>query len=253
MKQSMIAVLLATGLTFSAQSTAHNINVDSECNISLNNELSISPQHIRIIENDETLVDIYKDQMVFIKGEQVTLDAEQQKLVAQYSQGIREAIPDGAELAINAVNIAYDAIQAAFAPHVNLEQSREKFEQVQKRIRDKFSQQQGYYSFTEGDFNMTIDDEEVDVMVEELIEDMMPNLIGGIFSKIGSAIANGDQDVDFDNFGNQIEKEIESRAEEIEQQAHQLCKNLETVNDIEDALFASNSKFIHLDLLKVEN
>ena len=196
------------------------------------------------------MIDIFKDTRLFVRGDQITLSPEQQELVTEYSKSIRRAVPQAGELAVQAVSLAYEGIQAALGDHVDLSNSREKFDRLEQRISEKFNNDSGHYSFRQGEFSFDNNNEEIDVMVEEIVEDMVPQLIGGLLSNIGQAMANGDDDFSsLENLGENIEQEIEGRAEEIEKSADEFCYSLKKVDDLETELVASNDNFSYFDVL----
>ncbi|NVK24842.1 MAG: DUF2884 family protein [Gammaproteobacteria bacterium] len=251
----LTAVMTAGAIaSVSLPASAHAEFSNDNCDIELNYDLTVSPDHIRIIENDQTLVDIYKDQKLFVKGEEIDLDYSQQSLVTEYSKSIRQSIPEAGELAIEAVTLAYEGIQVALGEHADLSGSREKFDQLEQKISDKFSDKNGHYSFRQGEFTFDGEDSEIDRMVEEIVEDMMPQLIGGILSNIGQAVANGDGDFSsIEQFGENVEREMELRAESIEKSAEEFCYSLKKVDDLENELVASNTKLIYMDLISVKS
>ncbi len=248
MKATFIAAAMASSSAF-----AHVEISSDQCDIDLNYDLSISPQHIRIIENDETMIDIYKDEIVFIKGEQIELNNEQQKLVTQYATDIRKSVPEVAQIATEAVSIAYQGINAALGQHIDMAETKEKFAQLEQKIGEKFNTTDGHYTFSQGEFTSNVESQEVEVMVEEIVEDMVPQLIGSLMANIGTAMAKGEANFDdFDNIGENIEKEVEARADELEKKAEAFCARLKHVDEIEADLIASNTQFVYFDLLNVK-
>ena len=227
---------------------------DNHCDVSLNNDLSVTPEHIRILEDDETLVDIYQDKMLFIKGEQIQLNDKQQKIIIEYSTSIRSALPEVTQIAVDAVGLAFEGVNIALGDLVDMDDHEDKFKLLQQKINDKYQDSEGSYSITKGDVNIQIDDEEVDVLVEDLVEDMLPSLIGGLISGIGQAIASGeDIDIELDNIGEKVEREIEAKAELIEVRADAFCNKMKDFDKLEQKLIDSSSDFEDLDLLEIEH
>lgn len=249
---SLLKAGLFTTLLASSSAFAH-VNISSEqCDIELNYDLSISPKHIRIIDKEQTMVDIYEDKMVFIKGEQVDLTANQQALVSDYANHIRQSMPEVALIATEAVNIAYQGISAAMGNMVDLSETKEKFDQLEQGINDKFNSRNGYYRFSQGTFKTNAENTEVKVMVEEVVKDMLPKLIGSLMVNIGSAMAGGETSFkDLENLGDRVEKEVEKRAEVLKQRAEAFCGRLKEVDKMEQALVAQNANFTYFNLLKV--
>jgi hypothetical protein len=255
MKKSMLASLLfGTFLLNSAPTYAHSgqVNIDS-CDIKLNHDLSISPDHIRVIEDSQTVIDIYQDNMVFYKGNEVELTPSQQQIVVEYSKAIRSSIPEVVDIAVDAIGIAYDAIEVSLGRFGDLSDNKVKFEEMQRLIKEKYHSQNGHFNFKNGDLNIDIEENgELEHLIEEVVEDALPSIIGGVLANIGSAIASGDTEFsDLDRLGDDIDKEIELRAEEIEIKADAFCHNIKAVDDMEEKLVAMDTRFQYLDVLTV--
>lgn len=253
MKALLIASVIASSLFYTSAASADASPSKNSCDLELNNELLITPKHILIKENDETLIDIYEDKMVFIKGDMVTLSKSQQKLVHEYAAMLRKSIPEIGEIAIEAVDLAFQGIQAAFGPIEGNQKINAKFKEVKQKIKQRYEDSDGYYSFSEGNFNHHIDGNGIDESIEEIMEEMIPVFIGGLISNIGNSIANGGNSLEnLDNIGERIEQEIEAKSDHIEQKAHQFCESLKVADGIENELVASDSNLKHFDLLNIK-
>jgi len=247
------SLFAAMAIAVSGQSIAHNVEFERSCELKLNNELNITPQHVLIKEGDETLVDIYNDKVVFLRGNQINLTSEQQSLITQYSLALRDAVPQVAEIALEAVDVAFSGINAGLGNMVDLDDTREQFDEIKQRISTKYQQGTGYYSFSEGNFSSEIDDAGIDQAIEELTEELVPRVIGNILASIGTSLARGDTDFSqFDNIDERIEAEIDGRTEQLEKKAEAFCIKLKEADDIEESLIASNLKFMSLDLLNIK-
>ncbi len=251
-KNNLIKTAVFVSTFVSSSAFAHIELANEQCDVSLNYDLSVSPEHIRIIDNDKTMIDIYKDQLLFVKGDQIELSAAEQKLIGDYSASIRQAVPEVAKIATEAVSIAYHGINTALGQHVDLAETETRFNELKNKIDEKFNSKNGHYSFYQGEFNTNADNKELEMMVEDIVEDMVPKLIGSLMMNIGSAMSNGETSFkDLENLGDRIEQEIEGKAEALEQRANRFCNQLKQVDKMEEQLVAVNSKFAYFDLLKV--
>ncbi len=253
-KMTLSTILAATLVTSSVNVFAHdNSNVGSNCDMELNDTLTVTPQHLLIKQGDETVIDIYNDSMVFVRGERISLTDDQQAMIEEYSTSIRASVPEVMEIAVEAVEVAFDGINAAFGEFADLSTTKDKFEEIKQSVRDKYESNNGHYTFSEGEFSVNIDDPEVDQAVEEIMEDMMPQVVGSLLSNLGAAISNGDSDFsNFDNMEERIESEIDARADAIELKADAFCQKLKRVDQIESQLVASNIKLMELDLINIK-
>lgn len=256
-KTALLLPLLVSTLLFTNASNvfAHDDDVnqgeENQCNLSINSDLSVSKEHVRIIKNDETVIDIYQDKAVFVKGEQIELTSTQQAMVMDYSVSIRNSVPEVTEIAMEAVGLAFEGVNIALGEFVDLDENEEKFKQLQQKINKKYQSDDGSFTVTEGDFGMNIDDEEIDALVEEMVEDMVPDLVGGLLSTIGKAmVTGGDIDSEFDGLEQRIESEIEAKADLIEVKADAFCQKMKRLNTLEQELISIDS---HFDLLEIED
>jgi hypothetical protein len=248
-----IKLALIASAIFAANAFAVDVDFEDQCNVELNYDLTITPKHILIKDNDETIADIYNNNVLFIRGEQVDLNDMQTKWLTDYSTSLRTSVPEVAEIAVEAVEVAFEGINSALGRFSDMSSTRVKFDELKDRINQKFNEQEGYYSFKNGNFTSDIDDETIDDMVEEIVEDMVPSIIGNLLANIGTAIASGETSFEeLDNLDEEIEAAIEERVEVIEVKAQRFCDKLKRVDDIEASLVASNNKLIYLDLISIQ-
>lgn len=253
MKLPFKVATIATALLLSTSLFAETAVHTEQCELELNNTLTIMPDHILIKDDEETLIDIYQDKMVFVSGELVELDAEQQVWVQDYATTLRDAIPRLGEIAVEAVDVAYEGVMAAFDMDDENEKIAAKFADIKQKIKQKYQDtNNGYYTFADGELSQSVDGNGIDQAVEELMEDLMPVMIGSLISKIGDSISSGDDSfADLENLADDVERQIEGKADAIGKKAEQFCLDLKRADDIENQLIASNLKFIDFDLLSI--
>ncbi|MCB5225769.1 YggN family protein [Alishewanella sp. 16-MA] len=75
----------------------------------------ISPEHIRMMQNNRTHVQINHDQQLFVRGELQTLSEEEQRLLQQYAEGLRKFVPEIVSLAVDGVEVGLSSIEAMLA------------------------------------------------------------------------------------------------------------------------------------------
>lgn len=245
---------LAAPLLFAASTSvmAIDVNIDNECEIDLNANLTITPEHILIKEDDETLIDIYQDQMVFVRGELVDLNASDTALVQEYASTLRNSVPEITAIALTAVEAAFEGINAGLGDLGNMDGIRDAFDEVKYQIEYSYEQANGYYSFTDGEFTLGQNNQDIEHAIEGVMEEIMPSLIGNLLTQVGTAMASGDADFSsFDDLGERIETEVEARTAVIEEKAYAFCKKLEKANDLETQLIAKNPELKDLDLLQM--
>jgi len=261
--RTTLSSILLTGLFFSS-SVVTASEYDIDCNLSIKNDLSLTPEYIRILKRDETLVEIYQDKSLFIKGEGMSLSNEQQRMLIEYSTSIRNVIPEQVEMSIESVGLMRETFKAEFGPLINMEETDKKFTEVQQKIRNESTEKINSYFIEKGEFSVTWGDESADAgsigdFIGGIVEDMLPSLMSS-FSE--STIDNTNIDMendlsgllgDFDDIGSKAEQELEEKSKLVEMRFEAFCKKMEQVDQLEQKLIASNSDFADLDLLEIEH
>lgn len=87
----------------------------ASCNMAFRFGVLISPEHIRIMQNNRTYVQINHNQQLFVKGEWLSLDTEEQQLLQQYAEGLRKFVPEIVSLAVDGVEVGLSSIEAMLA------------------------------------------------------------------------------------------------------------------------------------------
>ena len=87
----------------------------ANCNMAFRYGVLISPEHIRVMQNNRTHVQINHDQQLFVRGELQTLSAEEQRLLQQYAEGLRKFVPEIVSLAVDGVEVGLSSIEAMLA------------------------------------------------------------------------------------------------------------------------------------------
>ncbi|MDA8621500.1 YggN family protein [Psychrosphaera sp.] len=257
MKKTSVLVnaIAVPTLLFASNAFAHNDGiVTQQCDVTFKNKVSITPEHILVIEGNQTVYDIYNNETIFYKGEQVKLSPSDAALISRFSNETRSLIPTITEIAIEAVGIAFDGINAGLGQFGDSKKLDSKLANVKARLEEKFANQDGHYTFEEGSFNMDFADEELDNAIGEVVEQALPSLIGGVFQMLGSAIANGETDfTELENLEANIEQEIEARAELLEEKADVVCDKVEELAFLEKQIQAAHPNLRDFDLIDVNH
>lgn len=97
----------------------------ASCNMAFRYGVLISPEHIRVLQNNRTHVQINDNQQLFVKGEWVALDDEEQRLLQMYAEGLRKFVPEIVSLAVDGVEVGLSSIEAMLAGVGNKSQQAE--------------------------------------------------------------------------------------------------------------------------------
>lgn len=97
----------------------------ADCNMAFRYGVLISPDQIRIMQNNRTFVQINEDKQLFIKGEWFELEEDSQQLLQLYAQGLRRFVPEIVSLAVDGVEVGLSSIEAMLAGVGNKSQQAE--------------------------------------------------------------------------------------------------------------------------------
>lgn len=255
-------LLLLTSQAFAHEDNNFSFNND-ECSIDFNYGVVVEAQNIRFLNDDSTYVQINNNQQLFVKGKEVELTASQQSLLREYAQGITTEVPQIIDLALNAVELAFSAInQAVTGLGLEDDESGQRVNAIFVKIKDavnqRFSKDNGHYYLAEQNFNEF--DQYMEDELSAEIEAIISDSVGNILIAVGNAM--NDEDGSFDEkmeafgkrmetMGDNIEQAVEARAEELGVQAEQLCGNLKNLDMLEEELSDNVDELAQFNLIKV--
>ena len=256
--KTKLAITLAALLSTSAM--AHNShshhNIDASCKVSLEHSVKVTPQFIQVLDGEKTLYRITDDAQLFIEGDKVGLNDQQQALVKQYHALMQELAPQVAELVTQGLALANEAVTTLFGEMFGDDAQ---MQQKLQRISDKFEQRFGPL-MNNDDGEYFLSKEHVDAAgndlgqeLEKEIKGLVKESAGQMLMFIGKMMMSGEGDLN--SFEQKMEKfgrDMEIRGKDLEQQANQMCSQMERLELIETQLQKSIPQFSGYDLVKVE-
>jgi len=254
----LLSLLLFTSLTsFGIQA--------EQCSVNFNYGVIIDPNHIRMIDHGNTIVQINNENQLFVEGREIELNHEQQQLIKQFSLGIRDQIPEIVSIAIEGVDIGLKAVNKAIGSltgenSASQQKIQTKFDELKWRIRTRFNQSANNYYIAPQDF-ADFDDiftGEFEQEIEEIISDS----IGTILLAVGEAMigdntnsSGGEQristfDERMETMGKDLELEISASANALEKKAEQFCLKLTELDKVESKIQRSINQLSQFNLIK---
>ena len=240
--------VIATSLLLASTSVlAHDNSFSSDsCNVELEGGISISKDSIVITEHEKPLYKIVNNKELYIDDENIPLSESEQALVTQYSNSIRAVVPEVKVMALNAMDLAVDGVNLAFNEllgegNTTGQQLTAELSKLRTEIETKFNDNQTL-SFDENGFNgEEFFGEEFEQRIESLVETTVQNSMGSLLIAVGQELLFAGGSVDaletrMEKFGEQIESEMETRAEAIEIRADELCNSIVKIDQLEEAL-----------------
>lgn len=239
-KQKLICSVALTSMLFTVGALTPamakmSIN-DEKCNVTLNYDVTVEPKKLQISDNGSEKYRVELDQL-YVDGKKVTLTAKQQTLLTQYSDELSRQVPEVIDLVGDVVVMASQAVNMALTPifgDATGSQIDKLMTGIQTRI-DTMAYQQGdkfYLGSTDSSIEHAFNEE-----FEQEIEQMVTNSMGSLMMTLGSRIMSSEGgsfeekmntfSQKMDNVGKDIEQQLESQSQGLEQRADKICDNFE--------------------------
>ncbi|MDG1732731.1 MAG: DUF2884 family protein [Thalassotalea sp.] len=266
MKKLLLAGLTATLLLSSqvmAKNSDHHSFSSDNCAIDFNYSVIVEDQNIRFLQDQNTYVQINNQEQLFVEGKEVKLDAQQQKLLNEYAQGVHKQVPEIVDIALDAVEIAFSAVSHVVTGFSGEDAKPNKriddiFAKIKEKVHTRFNHEEGYYFLAEQDFTEV--DEFIEDELEQEIEAVVTDSIGDLLIAVGSAMNSGDGSLEenmeafgerMERMGDDIEAQVEDKAEELGAKAELVCNNLKSLDKIESELTDNVAELAKFNLISV--
>tara|TARA_R110000737_G_scaffold132041_2_gene163708 strand:- start:194 stop:997 length:804 start_codon:yes stop_codon:yes gene_type:complete len=243
--------LIATALIMaSSVSFAHDNSFSSEsCNVDLNGGININAEEITFSKNKSPLYTITNNETLLVKGEEVYLTAQQQKLLGKYSSSIRGVVPEVKSIALDAIDLAIDGVNLAFnellgaGNNVSSELTIQ-LTTIRAEVDAEFDKQNNFYIDENGFSGKDFFGEDFEQRIESAVESTIKNSLGSLMIALGQEMlfSGGDMNAfesKMENFGELIEHEMEARGKGIEKRGEALCQSIIAIDEMEEQLKAS--------------
>lgn len=257
MKYSAIAgaLLLASGSTMAHSSNDH-------CDINFEGKMQLENNILTLYTKDNDKVRIEDDHRIYVNGEELYLSGEEQQWVENYYDGVTTAVPIAAQIAVDGVAIATEAVGMVFGELLGsntrgVDELTYKLEELGEKIQYNFYAEDGSIRMNSEDFeDGNFLGEEWEEDFEEAVSDLVTSSMGHLMIAIGTEMLFSGGDMDafeqrMENFGTEIEEKMEFKGEAIEAKAEQLCTHLAKVEEAERALQHNVSELAKLDIISL--
>ncbi len=252
------AILLTTTSTF-----AHDTHFSSDsCNVDLNAGLRVNKNLIEFTKHDKALYQILNNETLVVDGKSISLDGNQQALVTEYATQIRAVIPEVKILALDGINLATEGVNLAFDELLGTgndigAELTEQLALIKGEVEQRFSADNEFYIDERGEFADEFFGEEFEQRIEEIVEDTIQNSMGSLLIAVGQEMLFSGGDADafearMESFGEQIEHEMELRAEGLEQRGEALCYSVYKIDQLEQQLQLQISEMSEFDVISAD-
>ncbi len=235
------------------------------CDVELDAGVTINESTIEFFDPDKKQQTLYKiddDNNLIIGGDYVSLNNDQQALVEQYSSNIRAMVPQVRNIALEGVDLALEGVNLAFnellgeGNDVGADLTQE-LSLLKEEVATRFTIEHG---FTIGENGLDDDEllgDEFEERIESAVEKAVMGSMGSLLVALGQEMifSGGDTnafETRMESFGENIEHEMESRAEKIEKKAELLCLDAVVIDQIEEQLKASIEPLENINVITVK-
>ncbi|MEW6991047.1 DUF2884 family protein [Colwelliaceae bacterium 6441] len=256
--------LLASAILLSTTSVlAHDTNFSSDsCDVDLNAGLRINKNLVEFSKNDKPLYQIINNKRLMVNGEEVVLNAEQQTLITEYSTSIRAVVPEVKEIAFDAIEIAVEGVNLAFnellgeGNDLGAELTTQLYG-IRDEVSQRFDSDKEFYIDENGNLDDDFFGEEFEQRIENVVEETIQNSLGSLLIAVGQEMLFSGGDMDafetrMENFGEQIEQDIELRAEKLEKRGEELCYAVYNIDNLETQLSQKIDELSDFDVISAK-
>jgi hypothetical protein len=243
--------LLATALATASLATAHAGGFDL-CDIDSDYRVQLSPQSLAFERDDGTprRVEMSRGWLT-VDGRAVELNAADRERITEFEATVREIVPEAKAIALDAVDVAFDAVGAVAqifeTDAARLERTAEKLAESRLTIERELER-----SFERQEWN----DARFEHVIEQSIATLVPTLVGDITATALSIAFSGDEhaarelEQRAERLEERIEREVEARAKALERRADALCPIVADLDRIEAQLTFRLAGDRRLDLIQ---
>ena len=225
-------------------------HANDSCEVSLNYGVVVTDDQIRVLgEGGRTVYQINKSTQLFVQGNWIDLEPEQEKSLEELSTGIHQVVPKVILLASEGVELAIDTIKQVYGGLVKDDKSQKKLqkslERVQMSVKEKFIRSNDTFYMGPGKLEQVND--LVDRELEEQIEEAISTSVGGILSAISGLVAN-DQVTEekmeniarrLENMSEELGQNVGPKAETLKLKAKWFCHKFKELDKLENDLRGS--------------
>lgn len=236
------------------------------CNVDLKAGITINESKIEFFESenkDQVLYTIDNNVNLTVRGENISLDSDQQALVEQYSTSIRAMVPQVRNIAIEGVDLAIEGVNLALnellgeGNNIGADLTQE-LASIKEDVSTRFTIEHGFTLGENGLEDEELLGEEFEQRIESAVEKAVMGSMGSLLVALGQEMMFSGGDTDafetrMESFGENIEHEMELRTKQIERKADSLCLAAVEIDELEEALKASIEPLADINVITAKH
>jgi hypothetical protein len=251
---SLIAVLILQSSVAVAAS--------SKCDVELGHGLIITDDSIRIVDNNQTRVQINHDDQLLIGGYWIDLNETETQVLRDYSKGIRDTVPELVELATDGVNLGLSAIEQVVESMSDKEPEvlKTQLQYVERALMDKFKRGDDFFFIAPQSLSKI--DDFFTKEISQKIHSAVHGSLGAILVSLGDAFKSREGNIEdrindmgqrMDIISREIDKSLQKKAAQLETKAAEYCECLNTLDKTESRLQAIVPQLLQYDLVRIRS
>jgi len=238
--------------TVTAALTSSAVYAKESCNVDLSAGFTINTTTIEFLqtnsEDKHSLYKIMNGNQLIIGNDKIALNDNQEALLKQYDEKIRQLVPQVKSVAIEGVDLAVEGVNLAFngllgeGNSVGADLTKE-LNVIRAQVITNLSIEKGISVGVEGLESEELLGKDFEQRIDSAVEKAVLNSMGSILIAVGQQMmaADGEEDsfeTRMENFGANIEREMTTRADKIEEKAQALCMDVAKLDALEEKLKA---------------
>lgn len=255
----MKRTLIAAGLVFCSGTLLAN-----ECSVSIDGQMTLENEILTITTEENDVISIESNYQLFVNGSELDLSPMEKQWVQDYYNGINDAVPQAASIAVEGVALASSAISEVFGGLLGqdsqaIERVTEKLSDIGDKVHTSFYAEDGSIRVNSAHFNDgDMFGEQWSNEFETAVEEVISNSVGQLLVAIGTQMMFGgdNNSEDFDqrmaNFSEDFEKRIEAQAAVVEEKAEALCIQVASIDHAENKLQSNVEELTDLNIFTVD-
>ncbi|RTE85579.1 MULTISPECIES: DUF2884 family protein [Gammaproteobacteria] len=237
--------VLAVGLLASSVVIGDtNLNVGQECKISVDHELHVSSEQVRLIDDGHEMWRIDAQGDLYVEGVYSAQPDNIQEMLVDYKEGVERQTEAVVYVMGEALEITSEALVSVFSEMFSADHRIvQRIEDLHDTLEVEFDSvvyQENGETIVRGQELESFGDRLGDT-IEQEVEEIVSSSVGSLLVMVGRELIKGGGDMsDFEqrmeNMGADLEARIEERTVRIEERADQMCDEIIVLNQIESEL-----------------
>lgn len=248
--------VMCAGLLLSGQALA------SECSMGFSHGVLISPEQIRVQTSNRTVFQINHDKQLFVQGEWITLNAEEEVLLQQYSSLLRKFVPELVAIAVDSVELGLRTIEGmllGLGDNAQQSEWRQLIRETTYQLTSRFVRSGEHFYLAPQSLH------ELDAFLHGELKEQLKKLakqtVGAVWGALQEALRHSD-----DGFERQegqpwqpmgdvvsvINTGLDEKAEELELKSVQFCQRLMELDAIESQLQQKIPELLAFDVISTK-